>query len=94
MEKDNFTFSSIILKQPKGYTALCLDLDVASEGKTPREAQKALYGAVTLYLESAFENNLPYMRPVPKEEDPRFQNQQTIVNAFNLHVDFKIQAHA
>ena len=93
MNKD-FVFSSVILKQPRGFTALCLDLDVTSEGGTPVQAKKALYEAVTLYLESAFENNLPHLRPVPRDEDPRYANPEKIVDTFNLHVDFRIQAHA
>jgi len=27
---------------------------------------------VTLYLETALENNLPWLRPVPRDEDPRY----------------------
>ncbi|MBI2069706.1 MAG: hypothetical protein HYT79_03815 [Elusimicrobia bacterium] len=92
--KNEFIFSSAIIKQPKGYSALCLDLDVASNGATPEQAQRALYEAVTLYLETAFENNLPHLRPVPRDQDPRFQNPDSILQTFNLRVDFKIQAHA
>ncbi len=94
MKNEGFVFAGVTLKQPRGFTALCLDLDVASQGATAKEAQRALYEAVTLYLETAFENNLPYLRPVPKDQDPRFQNPDSIHGSFDLHVDIKIQAHA
>ncbi len=64
---DQFIFTGAIMKERKGYTSLCLELDVASQGETIREAKDALLEAVTLYLETAFESNLPYLRPVPPE---------------------------
>ena len=94
MKNGGFVFTGVTLKQPKGFTALCLDLDVASEGATPKKAQRSLYEAVTLYLETAFENNLPYLRPVPKDQDPRFHDPDSIHGAFDLHIDIKIQTHA
>jgi len=35
-----------------------------------REAKKMLAEAVSLYLETCFENNQPYFCPVPEQEDP------------------------
>jgi hypothetical protein len=48
--------------------------------------------AVTLYLETCFENNLPYMRPVPPEEDPRRSVPENLVEIFRLKVDFRVHA--
>lgn len=69
---------------PKGYTALCLDLDVASEGGSPAKAKKMLRDAVELYLDSAIENNLPYLRPVPRADDPRFASPYSVSESFTL----------
>jgi len=94
MTNSAFVFSSLVLKETGGYSALCLELDVASQGATLAQAKKALYEAVSLYLESAFENNLPYLRPVPRDQDPRRGDPSAIVDAFDLRVDLKIEAHA
>ena len=58
-DPNHFEFTGAIFKEGKWYVSLCLDLDVASQGRTPREARKMLAEAVTLYLETCFENNLP-----------------------------------
>ena len=73
---------------------LCLAVDVASQGRTLREAKNMLAEAVTLYLETCFEDGLPYMRPVPQEDDPRVTQPESIVEFFPLTVDFKVQAYA
>jgi predicted RNase H-like HicB family nuclease len=77
-----FVFTGIIFKDGEGYTSLCPELNVASEGSTPEEASTNLLEAVTLYLETAIEANLPYLRPVPLEEDPRITNPESIVKIF------------
>jgi predicted RNase H-like HicB family nuclease len=97
MTKDNqnhFEFTGAIFKEGKSYVSLCLDLDVASQGRTPSEARKMLAEAVTLYLETCFENNLPYMRPVPPDEDPRRSTRVNLVEIFRLKVDFRVHAVA
>ena len=92
--QNHFEFTGAIFKEGRWYVSLCLDLDVASQGKTPREARKMLAEAVTLYLETCFENNLPYMRPVPPEEDPRKNPVGDFVEIFPLKVDFQVHAVA
>ena len=84
MTRSDLSFSCVLVKEPRGYTALCLDLDVASEGPTPQRAKHMLQEAVELYLDSAIENNLPYMRPVPRAEDPRFAAPGSVRGAFIL----------
>ena len=71
MKNDKLVFSNAIFKEDKGYSSLCLDLDVASQGRTVSEAKKNLLEAIDLYLETAIESNLPYLRPVPAADDPR-----------------------
>jgi len=94
MERPEFVFTGVIFQEEGSYTALCPDLDVASQGDTPPEAKAALVEAVTLYLETALENNLPWVRPVPRDEDPRFTAPETIVAAFPLKVHTEIYAYA
>ena len=50
--------------------------------------------AVALYLETCFENNLPYVRPVPREEDPRLRPLDNFLELFPLKVDFKVRTLA
>lgn len=84
MEKPEFAFTGVILQEESGYTSLCPELDVASQGQTIQQARDALLEAVTLYLETALENNLPWLRPVPRREDPRFASPEAIVDTFML----------
>jgi len=46
-------FTAIIEREDDGYTALCPELDVASQGDTIDEARRNLSEAVTLFLETA-----------------------------------------
>jgi predicted RNase H-like HicB family nuclease len=94
MKNDKFVFSNAVLKEDKGYSSLCLDLDVASQGRTIAEAKKNLLEAIELYLETAIESNLPYLRPVPAHEDPRRTKMDHCVEIFDLKVALSIKAHA
>ncbi len=62
MDNLKFVYIGIIIKEEEGYSALCPELDVASEGETIREAKLNLFEAVTLYIETAIESNLPLNR--------------------------------
>lgn len=94
MENAQFMFKGVILQEEVGYTSLCLDLDVASQGETVQEAKDALLEAVTLYLETALESNLPWLRPVPPEDDPRLVAPQTIVELFSVKVRTEVHTYA
>ncbi len=94
MAKGNFTFTGVLVKEDDSYTALCLELDVASQGQTVRGAKNALIEAATLYLESAIESNLPFIRPVPPTEDPRVANLIESVETFPLKVSIAVRAYA
>lgn len=89
-----FEFACAILKEGDLHVGLCLDLDVASQGRTVRQAKRMLAEAVTLYLESCFENNVPPLRPVPRSEDPRYQASPGLVEIFSLKADFSVHAVA
>jgi predicted RNase H-like HicB family nuclease len=90
----DFEFTSAVLKDGEQFVSLCLDLDVASQGASLEEAKKMLAEAVTLYLEGCFESNIPYLRPVPREEDPRFNPTPGLLSIFPLKVEFKVHAFA
>lgn len=94
MDINGFVFTALILREESGYSALCLDLDVASQGDTIAQARESLLEAVTLYMECALENNLPWLRPVPPSEDPRFVSPQQVVEEFALRVGIAIHAYA
>jgi predicted RNase H-like HicB family nuclease len=92
MEQPGFIFTCVILQEGDGYTALCPDLDVASQSDSIQEAKTALLEAVTLYLETALENNLPWLRPIPWNEDPRITAPETVVITFPLKVRAEVYA--
>lgn len=50
--------------------------------------------AVGLYIETCFEHGVPYLRPVPSEEDPRIHRPPNLVEMFSLKVDFQVHAVA
>lgn len=88
------SFTGLIIKEDKGFWSLCPELDVASQGDTVAEAKKMLREAVAGYLESCFESNLPYLRPVPQSEDPRLADAEHVVSAFRIRVDLAVKVHA
>ena len=89
-----FVFTGIIWREDDAYSALCPELDVASQGETPAEARKNLLEAATLHLEGSFEDGLPYLRPVPPLEDPRNAFPAETLKIFKFKVDVAIKAYA
>jgi predicted RNase H-like HicB family nuclease len=89
-----FVFTGIIWKEDREYSALCPELDVVSQGKTPAQARKHLLEAATLHLEGSFEDGLPYLRPVPSEDDPRNSLPAEALEVFKFRVDVAIKAYA
>lgn len=94
MDENELVFNGLVLREESGYTSLCLDLDVASQGETVPQAKQALLEAVTLYLETALDSNLPWLRPVPPAEDPRFVSPELVVEQFPVRVGVRIHAYA
>ena len=55
---DMFVFTGIIWKEEGGFTSLCPELDVVSQGDSLEQAKQMLLEAATLHLEGAFEDGL------------------------------------
>jgi len=94
MEKSKLVFTAAVVKEEEGFSALCIDLDIASEGQTVDEAKNNLFEAVTLYIESALESNLPIIRPVPLDENPVNTRREDVAEVFSIKIDLQIHAHA
>lgn len=78
---------SLIEKEGGFYSAVCLELNVASQGETVSEAQKNLQEAVELYLEDVLEAKdeqefIP--RPASKEEWIKFFDAEAKLLGKNL----------
>ena len=58
-----YTFTTSIQKEGRWYVAYCVELGVASQGRTVAEAKKNIREAVELYLEDTPARELP-RRPV------------------------------
>jgi predicted RNase H-like HicB family nuclease len=84
----------LVFREAKHFVCLCLEVDVASQAWTAREAKKMLAEAVTLYLETCFENGIPHLRPVPREDDTRVSQPESVLDFFPLKVGFKVHAFA
>ncbi len=90
-----FRFTGVVLREGEMFVALCLDLDVASQGSSVEEAKSNLLEAVSLYLETAIESNLPVIRPVPVEENPLLtEDRERVVDVFDVRVDLTLSAYA
>ena len=94
MDNLKFVYTGIIIKEEEGYSALCPELDVASEGETIIKAKKNILEAVILYVETAIESNLPIQRPMPTEEDPRITRPADIIEIFRMNVKMSVGAYA
>jgi predicted RNase H-like HicB family nuclease len=51
-------FTAIIEYEGDGYTALCPELDIASQGNSVEEARKNLIEAIELFFETASETEI------------------------------------
>mgnify|MGYP001600419758 CR=1 FL=1 len=94
MDNLKFVYTGIIIKEAEGYSALCPELDAASEGETIDGTKNNLSEAVTLYVETAIESNLPIQRPMPSEEDPRIIRHNDIVEIFDISVEMSVRSYA
>jgi len=89
-----FIFTGLVWKEGDGFSALCPELDVASQGAIKEETRKNLLEAAALHLEGSFEDGLPYLRPVPGEDDPRNSLPAEELDIFKFKVDVAIKAYA
>ena len=89
-----FVFTGIIWEEDGAYSALCPELDVASQGRSPADAKEKLLEAAAAHLEGSFEDGLPYLRPIPPEEDPRQLVPGDRLKLFKFKVDVAVRAYA
>ncbi|MDI6793020.1 MAG: hypothetical protein QME81_09160 [bacterium] len=73
---DKFIFHGVIEKEVDRYKAICLELDIATEGRTLEDARRNLKEAVEGYLEcAAKEGDIEIFvpRPVPEEVMQKYE---------------------
>ena len=56
--KRQHTFTAIIEHEEDGYTALCPELDIASQGDSVEQARKNLIEAIELFFEAASDTEI------------------------------------
>lgn len=102
-KKPKLVLHNLIEREGDRYGAICLELDVASQGKTVAEAEANLKEAVELYLEDVLEAGdekdfIP--RPAPVELWLRFfeieeaKLREQIKGDLNHSLQFEIAVHA
>ena len=94
MNKSKFIFTGVLLKENSSISGLCLEVDIATEGDSIAEAKNNLIEAVSLYIETAIENNLPILRAVPEKDNPMIISPQNVLEEFSLKIDFRVHAYA
>ena len=67
MKRRSLTLTGIVKKEGNQYSALCLELDVASCGSTPSKALEELRDAIQTYVQYMLEEGREkeMLRPVP-----------------------------
>ena len=61
------TFTASVTREDDWYIARCLDVEVASQGKTEEEALRNLQEALELYFSPPVAGELPELRQVEVE---------------------------
>lgn len=62
--------TAVVEREGDGYTALCPEIDVASQGDTLDEARRNLKEAVELFFESASESEINNRLPSEMRVEP------------------------
>jgi predicted RNase H-like HicB family nuclease len=94
MERSNLVFTGLVVQESDEFVAYCTELDVVSQGETVKEAKEMLQEAIGLYLNTCVESNLPYMRPIPHDEDPRNETPADVVEVYRIKVDVNFRVYA
>ena len=81
-------FHNLFIPEDGGFSAICLELDVASQGDTLEEARENIKEAVSLYLESVFEHG-DADDAIPRPAPPEYWLQYFRSKAKNLREDLK-----
>ena len=88
MDDNQLVLHGLIEKEKDRFVALCLELDVASEGNTIEEAESNLKEAVSGYLISVFENGLQdelFPRLAPREDWGKFFSAEMKKRHYSVH---------
>jgi|Deesub1362B_J571_1020462.scaffolds.fasta_scaffold00199_25 predicted RNase H-like HicB family nuclease len=80
----HLSFTGIVYLDSGGYSALCPELDIRAKGSSPFDAIYRLQGAISRYLKIVEENGIPYLRPIPSEQDPRITDPSSVVKVMHL----------
>src|SRR5205809_12037 len=91
--RNALAFTGLVVREGHGFYSLCPELDVASQGTSVAKAKAMLREAVTGYLETCIESNLPYLRPTPAADDPRATDPASVALTFRLKVDLAVRVH-
>ena len=94
MRKSKFIFTGIIFKERNGYSGICPEVDIATDGESIEQTKLNLTEAVSLYIEPAVENNIPVLRPIPEDENPMHISPNNMVERIPIKIDFEIHAYA
>jgi predicted RNase H-like HicB family nuclease len=87
MFTDTFFLTGVIVKEADDvYVAVCLELDVATQGRTVTEAKRKLLEAVTLDLEGAIATHASFWHPVPPDDNPLLTCPEKVVANFPIRV--------
>ncbi len=86
-------FDAVVTKEDNIYCSLCIELNIASEGETLDESKRNLTEAVKDYLELSLENNLPFERWVPDEDNPLL-NGSEIIDYSKIEVNMNLFEYA
>jgi hypothetical protein len=87
MGKSRLKFDCVLIREGDGFSALCLNVSVASQGDTPAKTKRALKDAVEQYLDEARRSSRTYIRPVSAAEDPRMLKPESILSTYKIGVD-------
>ncbi len=95
MDNIKMEFDALIIKEEDGgYSSLCIDLNVASQGETLIEAKSMLVEAVEGYIEVCIEKTLPFLRKIADIDNPEFIDSENIVERFKIKTELKIHSYA
>jgi len=91
VNRNALSFTGLVVREDAEFYSLCPELDVASQGRTVAQAKAMLREAVTGYLETCLDSNLPYLRPTPASDDPRRTDPDNVAATFRMKVDLAVK---
>jgi predicted RNase H-like HicB family nuclease len=88
MKKKKLVLHNLIFKEGKSYTAICLELNVASQGKTVKQASANLQEAVELFLDTVLEDG-EEDKFIPRPAAAEFWRKYSLLEVSDLRKDLK-----